>query len=98
MFPIQQHNRLITRLFIVLTVPVFFILYLFTLVLVMLALPFAYLGRRSWLIWLTVFWARASFLLMGKRLKVLGREHVDKKQRYILVANHASLFDILAIM
>jgi len=44
------------------------------------------------------FWARGSFALILKRLRVDGKEHIERGKRYILVANHASLFDILAIM
>jgi len=35
--------------------------------------------------------------MMGKQLSVSGRENIDKSRKYILVANHASLFDIVAI-
>jgi len=34
---------------------------------------------------------------MGKNLRVIGKENIDKNRKYILVANHASLFDIVAI-
>jgi 1-acyl-sn-glycerol-3-phosphate acyltransferase len=35
---------------------------------------------------------------MGKRLHILGKEHIRQNERYILLANHSSLFDIIAIM
>lgn len=35
---------------------------------------------------------------MGKRLKIEGREHFEKGKKYILLANHSSMFDIIAIM
>jgi 1-acyl-sn-glycerol-3-phosphate acyltransferase len=35
---------------------------------------------------------------MGKRLHVTGKEHFRKDHKYIVLANHASLFDIPAIM
>jgi 1-acyl-sn-glycerol-3-phosphate acyltransferase len=35
---------------------------------------------------------------MGRRLRIHGLEHIDKHKKYILLANHASLFDIMAIM
>lgn len=35
---------------------------------------------------------------MFKRLPVIGREHIRKEEKHIVVANHASLFDIVAIM
>jgi 1-acyl-sn-glycerol-3-phosphate acyltransferase len=42
-------------------------------------------------------WAKSVFLIMGKKFKVFGKENIIKGERYILVANHASLFDIVAI-
>jgi len=35
---------------------------------------------------------------MGKKLHIQGRSHITKGNRYILLANHASMFDIIAIM
>jgi 1-acyl-sn-glycerol-3-phosphate acyltransferase len=35
---------------------------------------------------------------MVKRFRVYGIENIDKNNRYILVANHSSLFDIVAII
>src|SRR5664280_1407129 len=42
-------------------------------------------------------WAKSVFLIMGKKFRVFGKENIIKGERYILVANHASLFDIVAI-
>ena len=44
------------------------------------------------------FWAKSVFPLMGKRLHIEGQQHIRKGERYILLANHASMFDIIAIM
>jgi 1-acyl-sn-glycerol-3-phosphate acyltransferase len=35
---------------------------------------------------------------MFKKLSIKGRENIVREEKYILVANHASLFDIVAIM
>ncbi|HBB93017.1 MAG TPA: hypothetical protein DC042_15220 [Bacteroidales bacterium] len=35
---------------------------------------------------------------MGKRLKVVGIENIEPGKKYVLLANHASLFDITAIL
>ncbi len=43
-------------------------------------------------------WAKSIFFIMGKKFKVHGIENIRKDEKYILVANHASLFDIVAIM
>lgn len=36
--------------------------------------------------------------MMGKRLHISGRENVAIGKKYILLANHASMFDIIGIM
>jgi 1-acyl-sn-glycerol-3-phosphate acyltransferase len=43
-------------------------------------------------------WAKSVFLFMFKRLRIYGKENIKKDERYILLANHASLFDIVAIV
>jgi 1-acyl-sn-glycerol-3-phosphate acyltransferase len=43
-------------------------------------------------------WAKMVFFIMGKRLNIVGRKHLDKSRNYILLANHSSMFDITAIM
>ena len=35
---------------------------------------------------------------MGKKVRITGKENINKEGRYILLANHASMFDIIAIM
>ena len=44
--------------------------------------------------WLIRVWARALLAAAGIELRVEGLERVDPKQRYVLVANHSSYFDI----
>jgi 1-acyl-sn-glycerol-3-phosphate acyltransferase len=44
------------------------------------------------------FWANTLFKIMGKKVHITGKENIDEKQNFILVANHASLFDIVAIV
>ena len=44
-----------------------------------------------------MIWAKSVFLIMGKKLTVQGKENIDKNNKVHLVANHASLFDIVAI-
>ncbi|OIP02262.1 MAG: hypothetical protein AUJ98_01785 [Bacteroidetes bacterium CG2_30_33_31] len=43
-------------------------------------------------------WARATFFIMGKSLNIIGKENMNPEEKYILMANHSSLFDIMAIM
>jgi 1-acyl-sn-glycerol-3-phosphate acyltransferase len=44
------------------------------------------------------FWARSAFFIIGKKVYVEGIENIKKDENYILIANHSSLFDILAII
>jgi 1-acyl-sn-glycerol-3-phosphate acyltransferase len=44
------------------------------------------------------FWAKSVFPLMGKKIHIEGRENIHRNVRYILLANHSSMFDIIAIM
>lgn len=86
------------NVFTFLSVPVFIILYSFTALIVLICLFFAFLRQRKIVNMVMLSWARNIFRLMGKRLSVSGMENVNKKGKYILVANHSSLFDIMAIM
>lgn len=44
-----------------------------------------------------VFWATIIKILVPMRIKMYGKEHIDKKQSYIIVANHQSGFDIIVL-
>jgi 1-acyl-sn-glycerol-3-phosphate acyltransferase len=82
----------------VLSVPVFLFLYSYTAVIVLLILIQAYLRWRKGIRYLMRLWARSVFPLMGKKIHIEGKQHIKKGERYILLANHASMFDIIAIM
>lgn len=86
------------KVHIVLSVPVFVLLYSYTAVVVLLILILAYLHFRTGIRTLMGFWARSVFPLMGKKIYIDGRQHIQKGKRYILLANHSSMFDIIAIM
>lgn len=45
-----------------------------------------------------VFWAKSVFPIMGKKIHIEGKKNIQQNVRYILLANHSSLFDIIAIM
>lgn len=87
-----------SRLHIILSAPVYLLLYAYTAAGVFLALILAYLRFRRILTFLMGLWAKSIFLLMGKKVHFRGRENIKKGKRYILLANHASMFDIIAIM
>lgn len=42
-------------------------------------------------------WARICAWITPMRVTVVGREHVDPDQSYVVVSNHQSLFDILVL-
>lgn len=42
-------------------------------------------------------WARLNGMLAPIRVSVSGRENVDKKQSYVIVANHQSHFDVFVL-
>lgn len=58
----------------------------------LLTAPF--LGPRAAGRLYAVPWARLGLMLSGVTVSVDGREHVDPRQSYVVVANHLSLFDI----
>jgi 1-acyl-sn-glycerol-3-phosphate acyltransferase len=87
-----------SRIYAILTVPVFGILYCYTAIIVLLCLILAWLHLKKPIHILTMLWAKSIFPIMGKKFKVRGKENISKSEKYILVANHGSLFDIVAIM
>ncbi len=46
----------------------------------------------------TVLWAHLLFLLVGRPLHVSGRENMAPGAAYLVVSNHASMYDIPAVM
>jgi 1-acyl-sn-glycerol-3-phosphate acyltransferase len=87
-----------SRLYAVISIIVFAVLYSFTAVIVLIILIFAWLHLKRPIYFLSQQWAKSVFLIIGKKFRVNGKENIRKDKRYILVANHSSLFDIVAIM
>lgn len=81
----------------ILTVPVFAVLYAYTAVGIIVVIFLSWLKAKSVVQFLCMMWARSVFLLMGKKLVIEGKENIRKDEKYIIVSNHASLFDIVAI-
>ncbi len=44
------------------------------------------------------WWSKAVFAVTGIRVIALGLEKIDKSKPYVYVSNHASLFDITAVV
>ncbi len=86
------------RFYKILSIPVFLYLYVYTALIVLLILILAYLKSKRGICLVLSFWAKTVFPLMGKKLKIEGRTHFEKGKKYILLANHSSMFDIIAIM
>jgi 1-acyl-sn-glycerol-3-phosphate acyltransferase len=81
-----------------LTVTAFGILYLFTGIMVIIIIPLAFLRLKGAVRYMMRFWARSVFIIIGKNLHIEGKEKIKKDGKYILIANHSSLFDIMAII
>lgn len=86
------------RIHIILSAPVYLLLYSYTALVVLLILIMAYMRFKRGIRILMSLWAKSMFPLMGKKVRIEGRENINVKERYILLANHASMFDIIAIM
>jgi 1-acyl-sn-glycerol-3-phosphate acyltransferase len=43
-------------------------------------------------------WSRIGLWLAGVKLEVIGGENYDRTKTYVIVSNHASMFDILAVL
>lgn len=87
-----------SRLYAIISIPLFGILYCYTSIGVVILLILALLRMKGPIHAILQFWAKSVFLILGKRFSVIGRENINPEKRYILLANHGSLFDIVAIM
>jgi 1-acyl-sn-glycerol-3-phosphate acyltransferase len=87
-----------SRLYAVISIPLFAILYCYTAIFVFTLLFFAWLHMKGPIRFLSQLWAKSVFLIIGKKFRVHGKQNIKKEEKYIIVANHASLFDIVAIM
>lgn len=86
------------RIHFAVSIPVFIILYSYTAVTVLFILIFSSVRFKSGINALLFVWANAVFALMGKKLHIEGRQNMMRKKKYILIANHTSMFDMMAIM
>ncbi len=86
------------KIYAIISFLLFVILYCYSAIIVLIILIFAWLYMKRAIGILSQFWAKSVFFIIGKRFTLHGKENINKECRYILVANHASLFDIVAIM
>jgi len=72
--------------------------YLLSLTMTVLLTPVAFLvallGWNRLLLGIIRLWARLLFVFALRPVKVVGRERVDFSRPYLIVMNHASMFDI----
>jgi 1-acyl-sn-glycerol-3-phosphate acyltransferase len=87
-----------SRLYAIISIPLFAILYCYTALCVFIALILGWLQLKRTVRVLFQLWAKSVFLIIGKKLRIHGKENISTGRRYILLANHSSLFDIVAIM
>lgn len=87
-----------SRLYSFISIPVFAFLYSFTAFGVLVVIIPCFFRMKGFVRFCFKYWARSVFLIMGKRFKVHGRENINPQEKYILIANHSSLFDIVAIV
>lgn len=87
-----------SKFYSILSIFLFGILYFYTAIGVFIIFILALLRLKAPIRILTQLWAKSVFIILGKKFNVTGKENINKEKRYILVANHASLFDIVAIM
>jgi len=71
---------------------------LLTLIFGFFALPFVFIfGPKTASFLSGVLWARLLCYLTPITVKVQGRENIHKKQSYVIIANHLSLYDIFVL-
>lgn len=75
--------------------PIFIVVTFITALITMIATSIT--GTHFWGYYPAHLWSRFVCALMFVRVKVVGRENIDKKQSYIFVANHQGAFDIWSI-
>lgn len=72
--------------------------YLFTAIMIPLGIMLVFF-RASYLLHIGhIIWARGLFWLMGTHIHVYGREKIERGKKYIMLINHASIYDIPAII
>lgn len=80
---------------ILVAAPIFVVITMLTALITMLGCS---MGKQSWWgYWPPHVWSRVTCALFLMRVKVTGRENIDKNQSYVFVANHQGAYDIWSI-
>jgi len=88
----------LSRIYTFLTIAAFGILYILTGISVLFVMIFTWMNAKIIAQYLTMAWAKTVFFVLGKKLCISGKEYISRNEKYILLANHGSIFDIVAIM
>lgn len=86
------------KILTVISAAAFGFMYLFTATMILIGFPFILFRQKKIVKFMMRFWAKSIFLIIGKKVNVEGAENISKDLHFILVANHSSLFDIIAIV
>ncbi len=87
-------KEILARIFALWAIIVFIVTMLLV-VIIMWAIGLVKEPKRTALFRITSkIWMRVFFFLSGCRLKIIGEEHFEKGQNYIVVSNHNSLMDV----
>ena len=73
------------------------LLILGTLICAITTITFFPFKKARWLYWVQVTWARSFYWLLFIPVKVTGGEKVNKKQSYVFVSNHQSMYDAFLV-
>ncbi|MCL4538045.1 MAG: 1-acyl-sn-glycerol-3-phosphate acyltransferase [Bacteroidetes bacterium] len=65
-------------------------------VLYLISFPFD--SRNRVFSFIAYYWSRAVFMATGVKVRTVGLEKIDLSKPYVYVSNHASLFDIIAVV
>lgn len=80
------------------TILSYLILYPFTFLNVLIIILLDIFNLRKAIKAVLNFWAHGTFFIIGKSFKLEGKENINQERKYILMANHASMFDIMGVM
>lgn len=81
----------------ILSIAAFGAMYVFTAVMLLLGIPFVYFNQKRIVMAMMRFWGITIFRIAGCSIRVEGKENIPENLHFMLVANHSSLFDIVAI-
>ncbi|MBN2224944.1 MAG: 1-acyl-sn-glycerol-3-phosphate acyltransferase [Deltaproteobacteria bacterium] len=68
-----------------------------SIIILVLFIPYLDRGARFTYRYFALLWARINLISSGVRVQVVGKEKVDRKKSYIVMSNHQSNFDVLAL-